>query len=151
MVIILGTISGEPATPALLIVLENLAMTIDKISLGVIVALMLGTALATPPAHADQTEMRVTHDRNGALQSSVETFVMYAKDSRPDALKCLQVQRWVASIDTYADDKGNTQSVPMVKQASRSSVCTLDARPYEDSWQASQRMIPGNKPADQLK
>lgn len=117
-------------------------MTIEKTSLGFIVAMMLGTALATPSAHAAP---QVTFDKDGVEQSTVEDFVMFAKDSTPQLPKCIYVQRWVTSIGTYADDQGNINNVPMVKQAERNTVCTADAKPYEDAWQARQRMFPAKQ------
>jgi len=114
-------------------------MTIEKISAGFIVAMMLGTALATPPAHAASP---VVFEKDGVTQSTVEDFVMFAKDSTPEQPKCLHVQRWVSSIGTYADDQGNISSIPMIKQADQNTSCTADAKPYEDVWQARQRMFP---------
>jgi hypothetical protein len=125
-----------------------MAMTIERISVRFIVAMMLCTALAVPPAHAAPT---VTFDKDGVGHSTVEDFVMFDKDSTPQQRKCLLVQRWVDSIESSVDHQGNKINVPMIRQATRATACTIDARPYEDSGKLYQRMIPVNQPPVQLK
>lgn len=126
-------------------------MNIEKVSLGFVVALMLGTALATPPVDAAQPEPIVTHDSGAGPEADGETFIMFDRDSTPEAPKCLQVQRWVVSIQTPADEHGNTQGFPLVRQVSRNSECTPDARPYENSWKATARQVKSHQSTAQAK
>ncbi|AXH59656.1 hypothetical protein [Pseudomonas amygdali] len=122
-------------------------MNLEKVSAAFLVALVLCTGLATSPAHAGEVKPEITLDNGGAELPVSESFVMFDKDSSPEKPTCLRVQRWVDSIATTGDD-GKSQSIPMVKQATRSIECTPDAKPYEDAWQARARLLPGSQPAN---
>lgn len=88
-------------------------MTIEKISSGFILALVLGTAWAAPSA-------------------STERYVMFDKESTAEAPKCLNVERSVYSVDTYVSEEGYTIQVPSIKTSTSPASCTDDAKPYVD-------------------
>lgn len=125
-------------------------MNLEKVSAAFLVALVLCTGLATSPAHAAETAPISTLDIDAEVQPVAESFMMFDKDSTPENPKCLQVQRWITPIVSY-DDDGKPHSYPFVRQVSRNTECTLEARPYESSWQAGKRLAPASQASAQIK
>ena len=125
-------------------------MKIEKVSAAFLVALVLCTGLATSPAHAAETTPISTLDVDGDLQPLAENFVMVDKDSTPANPKCLQVQRWITPIVSN-DDEGKPHSFPFVRQTSRNTECTPDARPFESSWEAGKRLTQASQTSAQIK
>lgn len=108
---------------------------------------------AKPYEDAWQARARLfsaTQPANTTRRKPLESYVMYAQYSTPKKPKCVRVERWLQSVETSSDDKGNLTFTPLTRTISSNVACTASPKPYKDPSQADREMVPVNKPTVHL-